>query len=429
LKIARHTREKLRAVIAQLDQLLLSDMPHKSTEDGLSLLSEFFRKSDKLVERAEASGVPALLSSACVTANERIVNYLPVMGFLLRSTNVRNNFECFDVLAELATAIIGPQSKVVISSEWDFSPLTYPLSVSVLPNFLLIGMPAPESDNALILPLAGHELGHSAWVNENFENKYAATVQTRAKDFIKTNVVAFKLAYPEHNTLNITEEELLGNIFLAHIITDIKALALSHIEEIFCDGVGLTLFGKSFAYAFHYLLAPGVGGMRSPNYPQLSTRARFMTTYGNVDFIAIGLADFERDFLINTAQLQAKSEFILRAADYITNDLASTMYTEAVDLIGRKARTMLPDPSSEAEILKMFHAGIPAKSPGSLANIINAGWEFVLTEKSSRSTQHRPVFEWISELMFKTIEVFEYERRVNAKLRRTGRKNQNRQYW
>ena len=136
-------------MIAQLDQLLLSDIPHKSTEDGLTLFREFFLKSDKLVEKAINSGMPTLLSAACITANERIAAYLPFLGFLLRSTNVRNNFESFDILAELATAIIGPQAKVVISSEWDFSPLTYPLSVSVLPNFLLIGMPAPESDNAL----------------------------------------------------------------------------------------------------------------------------------------------------------------------------------------------------------------------------------------------------------------------------------------
>ena len=132
----------------------------------------------------------------------------------------------------------------------------YISSVSVLPNFLLIGMPAPESDNALILPLAGHELGHSTWVNDNLETKYAADVKEAAKTHIKANAVAFKAAYPEHSALTINDDDVNSNIFVVHTIANIVSLALSQIEETFCDAVGLFLFGRSFAHAFHYLLAP-----------------------------------------------------------------------------------------------------------------------------------------------------------------------------
>jgi hypothetical protein len=113
---------------------------------------------------------------------------------------------------------------VVISSEWDFSPLTYSLNVSVLPNFLLIGMPVPESGNALILPLAGHELGHSVWANDNLESSFAAAVQTKARDYIKANDADFKRAYHEHSALTITDTELSSNMFLVQIVEAIVNL-------------------------------------------------------------------------------------------------------------------------------------------------------------------------------------------------------------
>ena len=36
-------------------------------------------------------------------------------------------------------------------------------SVNNLPGFVFIGLPAPESANPFLIPLGGHELGHSAW--------------------------------------------------------------------------------------------------------------------------------------------------------------------------------------------------------------------------------------------------------------------------
>jgi hypothetical protein len=98
VSIATNTREKLRSIIAQIDQLLLSDIPHSSTADALGLFREFFLKSDELVDRAQTNGEPSLLLNACMTANERVAIYLPFLGFLLRSTNVRNSFESFDIL-------------------------------------------------------------------------------------------------------------------------------------------------------------------------------------------------------------------------------------------------------------------------------------------------------------------------------------------
>jgi hypothetical protein len=414
LTVEQNTKEKLRAVLAQLDQLLLTDISYPSTKDGLVLFRNFFLKSQELVEQAVESGVQSLLLSSCITSNERIIEFMPFLGFFLRSTNVRNNFECFDALAELATLVIGRQAKVVISSEWAFSPLTYPLTLSTLPDFILIGMPATESDNALILPLAGHELGHSAWVNENIEYKYAGIVKQEARKQILTDPAAFKKVYTEYANFTLDDDAVNDDIFIADIITKITSMALSQIEETFCDAVGLFIFGRSFVYAFHYLLAPGVGGQRSPKYPPLSTRAHFMEIYGNINLSTLGFSNFTGEFTENTVILSPRSTFLLQLADRIMSGLAQEVYREAQALVFAKAGSMLPDSAREAEILKMFRAEVPAKGPGALSNILNAGWDYVICERANSVPRSRPLFDWISELIFKTIEVFEYERRINA---------------
>jgi hypothetical protein len=214
--------------------------------------------------------------------------------------------------------------------------------------------------------------------------------------------------------LTITKNEIITNMFISQIVADIVSCALGQVEETFCDAVGLALFGKSFVYAFHYLLAPGVGGQRDPYYPPLHTRALFMRSHGALDFSTLGFTRFEMEFSPpRLSQLGPKSDFIIAAADHITNHLAPKTYLDARNSVVTKATRMLPDEAAEAEIVRLYSAGMPAKSPRSLANILNAGWEFVVRNRDSY-TGERPLFEWVSELIFKTIEVFEYERRLNA---------------
>lgn len=52
MTIEYNTREKLRAIIAQLDQLLLTDINFPSTKEGLTLFREFFQRTDDRVVQA-----------------------------------------------------------------------------------------------------------------------------------------------------------------------------------------------------------------------------------------------------------------------------------------------------------------------------------------------------------------------------------------
>jgi hypothetical protein len=121
-------------------------------------------------------------------------------------------------------------------------------------------MPATESSNALLLPLTGHELGHSVWTNENLEDKWAADVERKIRDYLIRNKASFYDAFPAYAGVTIDEQEFSTNMFLKLTVDDISPLTLAQMEETFCDAIGLKIFGDSFVQAFHCLLAPGFGG-------------------------------------------------------------------------------------------------------------------------------------------------------------------------
>lgn len=412
MDIKFNTEKKARAFIAQIDRILLSDFPHPATESALALIRTFFEGQLDRIIRAGSSNDPTLLESACTTTNQRIYQYLPILGLLLRSTNTRNSFEAYYAFAEIAQALIGPRASVIFSSEWDFSPLTYPMNVSVLPDYVLLGMPSPESSNALILPLAGHELGHSVWRNEQLENKFAAVVQNEAREYLKGSWSGFIQAFPEHASIQPTDDELSNNMFLNFVISDIVQIALSQIEEIFCDGVGAHLFGQSYALAFHYLLAPSLGGSRPIDYPTMQNRADFIANLGGIDLTLHGFPDYKSEFVDRLPKMPARETFTSSAADAIGIKLAATMYSEAQSIVISKAKIFAAEPSAQAGILKKFQNGVPAREPRSLPDIVNAGWAYFQSEAPTFQESERELVEWISELILKSIEVLEFRSRI-----------------
>jgi hypothetical protein len=412
MEIEFNTRKKLGAFQSQLSLLLLSDFPHTSSESALGLIRDYFDRQLTRLERAAKSNDRNLIIQTCITINERILQHLPILGFLLRSTNIRNNFEAYYAFVEMARALVGPRAEVIMSSEWDFSPLTYPMTVSVLPEHVLIGMPSSESSNALTLPLAGHELGHSIWRSEKLENKWAAEVRKNAKEWLKVHWPNFQRAFPEHANLKPTDMELSNNMFLVYVQSDIAGLSLNQIEELFCDATGIYLFGASYAHAFHYLLAPSLGGNRSVDYPRLPTRAEFLSKYGEVDLKAIGFANYAAEFQDMQPNLAPRDDFVCSAADEIAKSMAQMMYTEAEQIVHAKASRFVPDVDAESLILRMFEYGIPCQSPRSLADILNASWAYVKNNATTFNEMERPLFDWVSELALKSIEILEYRSRI-----------------
>src|SRR3546814_3823673 len=77
-------------------------------------------------------------------------------------------------IKRLVETAVSPDARLIMSSEWKFVPFTYPMTLDWLPGFALVGGPAPESDNVLIVPLAGHERGHSAWRSTQLKDQLIA---------------------------------------------------------------------------------------------------------------------------------------------------------------------------------------------------------------------------------------------------------------
>jgi hypothetical protein len=67
---------------------------------------------------------------------------------------------------DICKSLVGDKARLILSSEWEYVPYTYPQNLNELPEFIVIGLPASESDNILVFPAAGHELGHSLWRKE-----------------------------------------------------------------------------------------------------------------------------------------------------------------------------------------------------------------------------------------------------------------------
>lgn len=154
-----HARKRVTAVIEEIDRLKQSEFPYMQSRDALDLLEQRFKEQQHVLSKISPATLTSVSYSACSTSLYELCIYVPILGFILRSTNVRNAFEAYAPLLRLTRSILGVDTKLIISSEWELSPFVY-RSMTGLPGFVLIGLPAPESSNPLLIPLAGHEVGH-----------------------------------------------------------------------------------------------------------------------------------------------------------------------------------------------------------------------------------------------------------------------------
>lgn len=265
-----YTKEKLLSFQHQITELLRSDFPIPSTIQVLKAIEVVFSDEEKrLTGLSNLSG--EVKKAACAQINQKLKEFLPLLGFILRSTNVRNAFELADPITRLFKRILRRELTFILSSEWDFSPLTYTISFRELPNVIFLGLPAFESGNALIIPLAGHELGHWIWRHRGLESQISISLQEHVVNFYIDEWNRFcKLFF----------EKDIGDIRSDTAIIDVWTLSFNYsvrqCEEVFADLMGLRLFGESYLHSFEYLLAPRTGETRARDYPDMRTRAEFL---------------------------------------------------------------------------------------------------------------------------------------------------------
>ena len=119
-----HGLNRVAAVLDEIGRLRQSEFPYSHPREALDLLAERFRKQQSLLEKAAPASTDVINNVCSVSLYELLV-YLPILGFILRSTNVRNAFEVYAPLLRLARKILGNDTKLIVSSEWELSPFVY----------------------------------------------------------------------------------------------------------------------------------------------------------------------------------------------------------------------------------------------------------------------------------------------------------------
>lgn len=385
-------RRRAHAFLAEIATLEGSDFPHTDAEDALVEIAAHFRgllEDTKGLENASYRTIKEL----CLSIEVSSESYTPVLGFILRSTNVRNAFELYDPLKIIVEKVIGPDTRLIISSEWDFIPFTYPMNLDVLPNYVLVGGPATESSSPLLIPLAGHEIGHSAWAHHGIPARIESAFDAELQSVIEGS--------PQDAA---ALEEQFGEGYEGSV----REIVFKQLEETFCDCFGLFLFGEAYVFAYEYLKFPG-GDIRSLDYPPDQDRNRYLIQAAAWRSLVLAPGIFEGwSDSPDDPHGSAELDYVV---DKIVKAMVPQLFPLAAELLN-KAEIALPAAGEIKSIGKAFERDVPYAEGGSLANIVTAGWLRLRSRGGLSEVNELVEGATLNETMLKSIEVSEYRRRV-----------------
>jgi hypothetical protein len=403
-----YTRERIRAFLDELGRVKESDFPYEQPKEALSKIGADFQQRLDTLLKLSNNNDPSVVQTACSEATSQIFAYLPLLGFILRSTNVRNSFEIYSPLLRLARQILGPSTKLIISSEWEFSPFVY-LPMAELPNFVLIGLPANESGNPLLAPLAGHEMGHTVWRQRSLDTQFEPHLENSIYDQIQLRWGDYSAQYPGADKNNIRND-----LFTSQIVATVLSWALRQVEETFCDMMGVRLFGEAYLHAFAYLLAPGLPGQRPEAYPNMKTRVGNMLNAAGE--FGIDVPSAYGTWFVDQPEpgpANAAKRLLLSLSDGALTSVVSELI-RAVRMIADEAKVPQRSALKVAAICDSFRLLVPAAGAESMANILNAAWNAYhdgkLWEDMPLIFKKRDTV--VREIVLKSVEVFEIEQRL-----------------
>ncbi len=421
LETLANARDRLRAFIDEVERTGELEFPYAHSSEAIKRIKSDFDEKLKYVELLLKSYDSGSAATQCALSLKKIFDCLPMLGLLRRSTNPRNPFEVFGPLLRLAGDVLEPKvpkaerkTRLILSSEWRYSPFIRH-NDPILPGFVVIGLPACESANPLILPLSGHEFGHSLWNEHKLKQYFTGDLQVCIADAIKSRWDDYLKLFPAVKPLKQTDI-----LKLKAKRTWLPAFEWSakQAEESFCDFVGLKIFGRSYLKAFAYLLSPKLSGMGSQWYPNMAARVANLVTAAK-SFGVSAPEHYQSMFEADTSPpLGPADEFRLALADDALEGLVPALINKAGDLI-EDTGINLPTDQGAAAIFDRFKLGIPAVGVKCISDILNAGWrayedsdfwkgDLQLAEDTNRRKKN------LSELILKSFEVFEIEQIIES---------------
>lgn len=398
------------AAIQEIQRLKHYEFPYPHIKEALNALEELFQQRRSKLDTISPKSTPDVAKNACQHSLAYLFRFTPYLGFVVRATNIRNAFELYPPLMRLARRALGPKTKLLLSSEWDYSPFIY-LPQKELSNFVVIGVPSYESSNALLIPLAGHELGHSIWNQQSLASRFKPKLEQAVLEAIQTlHWNDFEAYCPQ-----ATKTTLSIDIFVREAWLPILAMATRQLEEIYCDVMGIRLFSESYLNAFAYLLAPGLPSEQSLNYPEILKRVRYLEEAAK----KLGVVSPEGyTDLFQSQPLPANPVFKLFSviSGSATEGMVGDLVNEIIQFAGNQH---LPE-RREEEVTRIkddFSRIMPCEGNSELCNIVNAGWQIYLDSKIWSGVfqlQRVDRGRVLNDLLLKSCEVAEYEERLRS---------------
>lgn len=266
-----------------------------------------------------------------------------------------------------------------------------------------MGLPACESGNPLLTPLAGHELGHTTWQAMSLSGKYSPLLE----DAIYKNIEDRWEEYRE--LLNCPRDQLRGNLFVGKAVSAYHYFSLKQAEETFCDLLGVRIFSESYLHAFAYLVAPGDAVVRLDEYPKTKTRIATMVAAARKYEVPIPV-DYEANYSDQIDSPRHDHKLMMSLADHAVSQVVGGLVEEADAIVRNAGLPARAEPLIQ-HCLKSYKLLVPASDAGSLANILNAGWRAhndgdLWGDNEEVKINRKQI---LFDIILKSIEVLEFE--------------------
>ncbi|HEY1753069.1 MAG TPA: hypothetical protein VGG29_17550 [Caulobacteraceae bacterium] len=384
----------MRAFLKQVRRLQGSEFPQEEGREALAQLETHFETLHNEGQLLPDTAAESLIQEWVDKIDQSMPAYTNILGFILRSTNTRNAFEVYYPIKRLIHLVLGEQYHLMLSSEWDFIPFVWPLNLEFLPEFVLVGLPAPESGNVLLIPLSAHEVGHSAWVRHDLESKVGPTID---------------------GLVNAVLQPL--DPVSADIQSYIATVAKVQAQEVFCDLFAIKIFRESYVFAFAYFMS-SCRTERDPVdpalYPSIPDRFSYIMQAGGALGLTIPpelLAEFStRQIVVSDGEGEGMETKAVDAAVAMAVPELQRIAFEVVE----DANVPVVRKSFVKNVLRALRSGEPYGGSAFLSEIVIAGWYALMEEGGLSSDGDQKKYDLLMEILLKTVEVSEYVRRVDA---------------
>ncbi len=311
------------------------------------------------------------------------------LGYITKSSDPINSFEIYFSFRRLAEFILGKNIRLIISSEWEYySPVNFSIPKELI-NFIFIGLPVSEADNSLIVPLSGHELGHSIWNSSYIEENYRSQIQ---------------------NLMQKTYSDDFDKSELSSIIE----ISLIKCAEYFCDFIGIGLFGESYIYAYSYLITPKISHSLIPSHPNAVNRAKAMISAAKEYGYEVP-SNFMELFKIQIDTFKNRFDKCLDESEKYSFQMVNTIIKDVKDFLTKKGMLYKKSFIYDKFISELLNI-VPISSANSLADITNAAWDvyFMLDKWKDLNLKNEEKNIILNDLTIKSFEILEIKQRLQS---------------